>query len=204
MGYRLTGRNYDGLNRWSERFSRFKFGPRQSQEAGIAVIQATIGSLMKQLLAGSNVLMEEVTFVPALGSGETTANPNGRIASLTTAGANVFGNLYRLDLLTKKPHERLHRPGRTADQREEIIRNAEYRAGSVTARVVFVFDDFITRGDTLGAIANAIKHTNPNLRVYGVALAQNQGVEYFDTDPDTVNDHLLPELANLWDQHERG
>ena len=199
LGYRITG---GGSNVWSERFNRFKFGPPRSQAAGTAIIRATMGSLMKQLLAESNVLMGQMTFVPALGSGETTANPGGPIASLVRASANVFGNPFRLDLLTKKPHDSLHRSGGTADERAEIIRNAEYRSGVIGASVVVVFDDFITRGNTLGAIANAIKDANPNVRVYGVALAKNQGVDYLN--PDTANNHLLPELANLWDRLERG
>ena len=199
LGFRITG---GGSNVWSDRFSNFKFGPPRSQAAGIAVMQATMGSLMRQLLVGSNVPMREVTFVPALGSAETTANPDGPISSLALACANVFGNPFRLNLLRKEPHDSLHRSGGTADVRAEIIRNAEYRADAVAARVVLVFDDFITRGDTLGAIANAIKATNPTVRVYGVAFAKNQGVDYIDQT--TANDHLLPALADLWDQHERG
>ena len=161
-----------------------------------------MGSLMRQLLAGFDVVMREVTFVPALGSAETTANPDGPISSLVLACANVFGNPVRLDLLSKQPHDSLHRSGGTADVRAEIIRNAEYRADGVAARVVVVFDDFITRGDTLGAIANAIKASNPTVRVYGVAFAKNQGVDYIDQT--IANDHLLPALADLWDQYERG
>ena len=199
LGYRTTG---GGSNAWSERFNRFKFGPPRSQGVGIAVIRATMGSLTKQLLAGSNVPMREMTFARALGSGKTTANPGGPIAALTMAGARVFGNPFRLDLLTKQPHDSLHMSGDTADVRAEIIRNAGYRAGVISARVVIVFDDFITRGDTLGAIADAIKDTNPNATVNGVALAKNQGVDYLD--PDTANDHLLSALSDLWDQHERG
>ena len=199
LGFRITG---GGANDWSDRFNRFKFGPPRSQATGIAVMQATMGSLLRQLLTGSNVLMRDVTFVPALGSSETTANPNGPISSLARACSNAFGNPFRLNLLSKRPHDSLHRSGGTADARAEIIRNAEYQAAVVEARVVLVFDDFITRGDTLGAIANAIKATNPSVRVYGVAFAKNQGIDYID--PDTANDHLLPALADLWDQHERG
>ena len=200
LGYRVTG---GGPNVWSERFNRFKFGPPTSCAAGIAVMQATMGSLTRQLLDGlSPIGIQEVTFVPALGSGETTADPNGAVASLALHCASVFGNPFRLNLLSKNPHASLHGSGGRADMRAEVIQNADYRAGPVAARVVVVFDDFITRGDTLGAIANAIKATNPTVRVYGVAFAKNEGVGYIDLD--TVNNHLLPALANLWDQHERG
>ena len=108
LGFRITG---GGSNVWSDRFSNFKFGPPRSQAAGIAVMQATMGSLMRQLLVGSNVPMREVTFVPALGSGETTADPNGAVASLALHCASVFGNPFRLNLLSKNPHASLHGSG---------------------------------------------------------------------------------------------
>lgn len=199
LGYRVTGGERDA---WSERFNRFKFGPPRSRTAGIAVMQATMGSLMRQLFAGKNVRPQDVTFAPALGSHERTANANGRISSLALACAGVFGSPFRLNLLSKQPHDSLHRSRGNADVRAEIIRNAEYRADAVAAHAVVVFDDFITRGNTLGAIANAIKATNPTVRVYGVAFAKNQGVDYIDAA--TANDHLLPELADLWDELERG
>ena len=199
LGYRVTG---GAPNAWSERFNNFKFGTPLSRTAGIAVMRATMGSLLRQLLGGLTVNMQDVTFVPALGSGETMANPDGPVASLALNCANVFGNPFRLNLLSKKPHPSLHGSGGNADERAEIIQNAEYQAGPVVARVVVVFDDFITRGDTLGAIANAVKATNPTVRVYGVAFAKNERVGYID--PATANNHLLPELANLWDHHEGG
>lgn len=199
LGFRITG---GGSNAWSDRFNRFKFGPPNSQAAGIAVMQAATRSLMRQLFANTNLRTQDVMFIPALGSAETTADPTGPVSSLALACANVFRNPFRLNVLSKQPHESLHRSRGTADVRAEIIRNAEYRAAAVQARVVLVFDDFITRGDTLGAIANAIKATNQATRVYGVALAKNQGVDYIDEA--TANEHLVPSLADLWDHHERG
>lgn len=198
LGYRITG---GGTNDWSARFNRFKFGNQRSRVAGIAVMQAALGVLMRRLFASSGIAAHEVTFVPALGSAETTANPAGPISNLVRACASVFGNPVSINLLSKRPHERLHSPGRTADARAKIIRNAGYQATRVQARAVLVFDDFITRGDTLGAIANAIKATNPKVSVYGVAFAQNQGIDFIDAA--TANDHLLPALAGFWDKHER-
>lgn len=198
LGFRITG---DGTNDWSARFNRFKFGTARSRIAGIAVMKAAIGSLLRQLFAASNLAVSDVAFAPALGSAEATATPTGSNSALARACANVFGNPICLDLLSKRPHESLHRSRGAAEARAEIIRNADYRASKVKARAVIVFDDFITRGDTLGAIANAIKSANPSVLVFGVALAKNQGIEFID--PVTANDHLLPALADLWDQREK-
>lgn len=195
LGYRITGGVDDA---WSVRFNSFKFGPPQARTAGITVIRAVLPSLIREIFAGTTMNAQRVTFVPALGSRETTADPNGAIAILAQSCARVFDNPVRLDLLTKSPHESLHQSGAGADVRAEIVRNAGYRAGAVEADVVVVFDDFITRGDTLGRIADSIKVATPNVRVYGVALAKNQGVDYLD--PATANAHLVPELADLWDQ----
>ena len=52
---------------------------------------------------------------------------------------------------------------------------------------VVVFDDFITRGDTLSHVARAIQSTNPQVTVYGVGLAKTERLGFWEQQGITIN-----------------
>ena len=86
-------------------------------------------------------------------------------------------------------------------ERTKIVKEAQYRCGSINATHVFVFDDFITSGTTLCHIANAISETNPKVQVYGIALARTQRQHYWRQHgyPEGLrNDHIPAEWTARW------
>ena len=196
LGYRVTRGPIDS---WTTRFTNFKFGPPRSRIAGNTVMSTAVQQLVTNVSQSLGVTPQEVTFMPVLGSQETTANSNGALVSLALVCANACGCAFRMDLLNKKKHPSMHSTYRTAEERQTIIQEAVFTAGAVNTPVVVIFDDFITRGDTLGAWADAIKTSNPGVKVYAVALAKNEGYDYLP-DPATANAHISAELAQMWDQ----
>ena len=200
VGYRITSGPVDG---WTTRFTNFKFGPPRSRIAGNTVMSTAVQQLMAYMSETHGVAPHEVTFMPVLGSSETKANPSGALTSLALACSKACGCAFRMELLSKNPHPSLHGSSRTAEQRAAIIRDAGYTASVLGAPVVVIFDDFITRGDTLGSWADAIKAANSGVMVYAVALAKNEGYAYLP-DPATANAHIPSELAQMWDEQERG
>ena len=189
------------VERWTQRFSRFKAGNRNSLRAGAHLLGLATPMILAELdLDGKNV-----TFAPALSSGETVASEKQVLPVIAQWCAKKCETEFALDLLRKRPHARLHRQNRTAEEREAILSSAEYMSESVATASVFVVDDLITRGSTLCAIASAIKQKNPGVTVYGLALAKNDrqsflmdyGHEYY------TNDHIPSEWDEIWAGYEQ-
>ena len=186
---------------WTERFSRFKVGHRNALQAGAHILGLAAPSILSELDLDS----KSVTFVPALSSNETIASEKRVLPKIAQWCAQQCGSEFRLELLSKKAHPRLHGLSRTAMEREEILDAADYTSGTVKTANVFVLDDLITRGSTLCAIAGAIKEKNPHVDVYGIALAKNDrrtflmeyGHEYY------TNDHIPSEWNEVWTRHDK-
>lgn len=198
IGYRLL----DNFNeQWTRRFSRFKSGQRTSWNAAWAVL----GEATPQLISALGLTGREVTFAPALSSSETTASPTGVLSVISQRCAIQCGSAFAPELLTKKPHISLHAQSRTVQERASILREARYMAGTVETPFVFVFDDLITAGSTLSAIAASIKAFSPGVEVFGLAVAKNERQmrlpESFQRMP---NSHIHADLDRLWYRYDRG
>jgi predicted amidophosphoribosyltransferase len=105
-------------------------------------------------------------------------------------------------LLTKQPHRSLHRLGGAADRSLEL-QKANYQALALPnhLRRVLVLDDVVTRGETLSAIAKAIKTTAPAIRVYGIALGKSERQSYAAGFGYMIsNDHVPLRWADRWDK----
>jgi predicted amidophosphoribosyltransferase len=96
-------------------------------------------------------------------------------------------------LLSKHPHRPLHNC-RTQAEREAEIKKADYSATGSMAGIkrVLIFDDIATRGDTLTAIAGAIKRISPRVEVVGIALGKSERVSYAASWGHTISNEHVP------------
>ena len=107
------------------------------------------------------------------------------------------------DAITKQAHRPIHGIYDAA-RRQAVLDEAEYKAGNIDADNILVFDDFITRGDTLSHIAQAILESNPGATVYGVALGKAERRAYHRRfNLEISNDHVPEEWDALWKQGEQ-
>lgn len=190
IGYRFLD---DRNERWSLRFSRFKDGDPDPRRAAYYLMGAAVPTLLSAIgLDGRSV-----TFVPALASNETVASQHGALPRIAQRCASQSGGAFSNEVLTKNAHPQLHRVRTSIAQRASILNSAEYTAGAVSTPHVFVLDDLITSGATLSTIATAIKKTNPQTRVYGLALAKNQ---YGHS---RTNDHIPPTWDRVWMRYDK-
>jgi hypothetical protein len=148
--------------------------------------------------AALNVDRRDSVFIAALSSGETTADPNRALPFITKESAGIVGVRFATDALQKNAHGKIHSLY-TVGERNAELDKAQYQAQKLGAKNVFVFDDLITRGDTLSRIAMAILEANPKSKVYGVALAKNESTDYC---PNPDNAHVPAEWDKLWRQGE--
>jgi adenine/guanine phosphoribosyltransferase-like PRPP-binding protein len=63
-------------------------------------------------------------------------------------------------------------------------------------------DDVLTTGQTLTAIAAAVKASNPNVRVFAVVLAKQESLDFlpFET-AEEANARVPVGLDRIWRQH---
>ncbi len=201
IGYRITG---DRTDNWTSRFNRFKFDQSVNSTAfygAINLMEVSVPILVDELGLGSS----ETVFVPALSSGETIASENGVISCLTRHCARALSLRFKQDTITKEVHDPLHRYLR-ADKRREILDKANYKSKRIRTNNILIFDDFITRGDTLSHIAQAIHDKNPTVCVYGIALGKTDRREFHKKwyDKELSNDHIPGRWETLWKQGEEG
>ncbi len=141
--------------------------------------------------------------VPALSSSETIASEKGLLPFLTRRCAEATEADFVHDAITKQAHQPIHGIYNAADRRA-VLDKAEYKAGNIDADSVLVFDDFITRGDTLSHIAEAILESNPGATVYGVALGKAERRAYHRRyGIEISNDHVPQRWDTLWEQGEQ-
>jgi predicted amidophosphoribosyltransferase len=142
-------------------------------------------------------------FVPALSSSETIASEGEVLPVMARACAEAAGTAFVPNAITKKAHQPLHNVY-NAEKRREILDGAEYRSRRIKAQSILIFDDFITRGDTLSHIAQAIHEANQGITVYGVGLGKTERRSYYRErfDVKISNDHVPAKWADLWGEGE--
>ena len=76
----------------------------------------------------------------------------------------------------------------------------------IRAKHFLVFDDFITRGDTLSHIAQAILDANPRANVYGIGLSKTERLSYHRErfGVELSNDHVPKRWVKAWNEGEAG
>ena len=179
---------------WTSRFSRFKNKENKAEWGGATVMYEAVPALIKHL--GLN--MQQTMFLPALSSGEKQADPKRSICWIAKECARVCGAHYSETSLTKNVHKKIHNiydaGGRSAE-----LDKANYQAVKMPAKTFVIFDDIVTRGDTLSRVAMAILAANPGSTVYGIALAKSESLAYC---PNPDNDHVPARWDTLWQEGE--
>lgn len=180
---------------WTSRFIRFKNKENRSEWGAATVLYEAVPALIKHI----GIDPKRAAFIPALSSGETQADHNRSIPWITKVCAKTSGAQYTDTALTKNIHQKIHSIY-SADGRTAELAKANYKSDKIDADNVFIFDDFITRGDTLSHIALAVLSENPKCKVYGVALAKNESVAFC---PNPANDQVPARWDDLWKQGEQ-
>jgi len=196
IGYRLTD---DGADEWTARFNRFKAKKRPAIGGGVNMMTTTVPLLVRRL----GLDPSRTVFIPALSSSETIASERGVLSVMARACAEAAGTAFAPDAITKNAHQPLHNVY-NADRRREILDEAEYKSERIRAENILIFDDFITRGDTLSHIAQAIHEANRRVSVYGVALGKTERCSYHRErfGVEISNDHVPAMWAALWEGDE--
>jgi hypothetical protein len=131
--------------------------------------------------------------------GETTADPKRSIPWIAKECAKLCETQYTDAALSKNAHQKIHSIF-SADGRSAELDKANYQSKEIDADHVFVFDDIITRGDTLSRVALAVIAANPKCKVYGIAFAKAESVAYC---PNPDNDQVPARWDTLWNQGEQ-
>ena len=196
IGYRFTDQPGE---LWTERFNRFKRGEIKALRGGALVM----GEACQGLLTGLSLDASRTVFIPALSSSETVSRSSGVLWKLAAYCARRAHVRFVGDGVRKKAHEQLHRHF-DSETRKAILDEADFRAGRIEGENIVIFDDFITRGTTMSHIGVAIAESNPGARIYGVALGNNQRVQYVEEVLwlDIGNEHIPDGWDRLWKEGE--
>lgn len=192
LAYKLTD---NAGEKWTARFIRFKNKDSKALFGGARLFYAAFPPLFESLQLNGN----DSVFVSALSSSEKTADPNRSIPYITSELAAVVGAHVSIGSISKQVHSKIHNLYK-ADLREAELDKAKYVCGQLPATNVFVFDDFVTRGGTLSRVAQAVKASNPEAKVYGVALAKTERISYC---PHPDNSHVSPAWDKIWTDGEK-
>lgn len=192
IGYKLKDRTSE---HWTSRFIRFKDKQNKAEWGGAYVFYEAVPALIKHL----GVDPSRTAFIPALSSSEKTANPNRAVCWIAKTCAEICGTQYTDTALSKQVHQKIHTLF-SGDARTAELNKAQYQSTKIDADHIFVFDDIITRGDTLSRIALAVLAANPKCKVYGVAFAKAESVAYC---PNPNNDQVLARWDDLWNEGEQ-
>lgn len=185
----------DTGEKWTERFIRFKDKKAKAQWGAATVFYEAVPALVKHL----GVDLSRTAFIPALSSGETKADPNRSIPWIAKECGKTVGVQYLGGALSKSAHRKIHTIYDAGGRSAELAK-AKYQSTKIDADHVFVFDDIITRGDTLSHIAMAVLAANTKSKVYGIALAKAESIAYC---PNPKNDHVPARWDALWAQGEQ-
>ena len=197
IGYRFTDDAYDN---WTKRFNRFKAKQQVAIYAAVTLMKTTVPLLVKYLELDES----KTVFMPALSSSETIASEKGILSVMTRICANATNANFVRNAITKRAHNPLHFSSK-AYERRKILDEANYKSLGIRAENILVFDDLITRGDTLSHIAQAIHEANSGVRVYGIGLGKNESRTYQKKwfNKEISNDHVPKRWDELWEQGEK-
>lgn len=195
IGYRFTDDVHDN---WTKRFNKFKRKEGAAIYATVTLMKTTVPLLVKHL----EIDQSKTAFMPALSSSETVASEKGILSVMARVCARSANTNFVGNAITKKVHHPLHLSG-NANERRKILDEADYKSGRIKAENILIFDDFITRGDTLSHIAQAIHKTNSGIRVYGVGLGKNERRSYLRQYGREISNDRIPEKwDDIWEQGE--
>jgi predicted amidophosphoribosyltransferase len=195
IAYRLTD---DGMEHWSRRLNRFKSKDKAAFAGAGNVLATAVSRLLQDLKLDPN----GVLLVPALSSRETEAVTGGWLTVLSRHIARKAGAEMDYSILSKKVHRSIHTL-RNAGERDDELDKAEYTARKTTHPVIFVVDDFITRGATASRIAAALKVRNEKCRVFVLALGKTDRTSYaYGMLNGKPNDHVPDKWDRLWGEGE--
>ena len=192
IAYRFTD---DRNEEWTKRFNQLKGQHRSAGDYAKRLMAGAFSDLIRRL----NIDPDQTAIIPCIASSETSASPTRTVSSIARHCADQSGIRFIDCAVTKKTHPPISSI-KSADERKLIISNANYSAAQIDARHVIIFDDFITRGDTLSAVASAIRQTNDIDSVYGVALGKNESADYWERNYDlkVSNDHVPIDWLMQW------
>jgi hypothetical protein len=185
LAWRFTDRA-DEL--WTQRINRFKDGHSEAIAGAGRALDVSVPQLGGSLGWNPNETAASV----ALSSADTGLVPSKPLPKIVTNICGKHGLKWMPSLLSKYPHRPLHNC-LTQGEREAELAKASYTATGSLAGIkrVLIFDDIATRGDTLTAIARAIKKISPRVEVVGIALGKSERVSYAADRGHTIsNDHV--------------
>lgn len=185
----------DPAEKWTMRFNHFK----DNRPDAVYHAQRLMAQAIPDLVRRLEIAPDHTAVVPCIASAETTASPTGAVGSIARRCAEEAGVRFIGNAVTKKAHVRLSSL-RTAEERQRALASAGYSATRIAARNILLFDDFITQGATLSAVASVIRRTNKShVRIFGVALGKNERVAYLkEHGREASNDHVRPEWLKQW------
>ena len=194
LGYRFEDVPDDP---WTVRFTAFKFDGDLASVKGAARLMAAVAPL---LVGGLRLKANRTVFVPAMRSGETSAQDDGELADIARRCAAASGCGYRSNALSKSVHLPTGRGRLDPEFRVLLVEYADYRSDVVDADTVIIVDDMIATGKTLSLAATALRRANPGLAVYGFAVAKAawRGQLRLWHGQDVSNDHIVADWAHLW------
>ncbi|MCY4172047.1 MAG: phosphoribosyltransferase family protein [Bacteroidetes bacterium] len=139
--------------------------------------------------------------IPVLGSKETSASSKSKVSRLAQSIAVGAGAKFEIDCLSKNQHESLHLQ-KDVEARDEALKMANYHAKNLGHgfQNVLIVDDIVTRGATMSAVAEAIHHANPSVKIYGFALGRHQRREWLSVPFEKANAGIPSRIASIWDQ----
>jgi len=185
----------DGSEVWSSRFLRF----RQDEEYARVAARVLILQAFPILFDRLNVTREDSAIVPVLRSNETKITGENYIAKIARACANAVKCRYAGELLKKNIHKPLHEVVGTSNVVAELNK-AAYRSDRIETKNVFLFDDFIDRGEAMSHIGQAVLKSNPNSTIWGIALGKS---EKHSWNPELDNGHVSKKWGDIWEQGEQ-
>ncbi|KQT58128.1 MULTISPECIES: phosphoribosyltransferase [unclassified Aureimonas] len=191
LAYKVTD---DATEKWTSRFIRFKGKDRKAYYGAARLLYHAFPPLFETM----GLRNASCAFISALSSSETAADPERQIPYITSQLAETVGTRSAVSALTKQPHNKIHLLYRS-EQRDAELGKAQYVCRPLNASNVFVFDDFVTRGSTLCLIARAVLAANPGARVFGVALAKTERINWC---PHPDNGHVPRDWDRVWQDGE--
>lgn len=170
IAYRFTD---DRAEEWTVRFNLLKNHQAHAISRAEDVMASAVSDLVQELLLDRS----QTVIVPCLTSSETTSSPTGVLSSIARRCSEEARVGFVNDAISKRRHNPLQAI-QSARERQQTIASAEYAARRIDAANVLLIDDFITRGDTMSAVASAIREASDVASVYGIALGKNERLDF--------------------------
>ena len=193
IAYRFTDNREE---EWTTRFNQFKGHDPQAVEHAKGLMASAMTDLINRLALDPS----HTVIVPCLASSEANSSPTGILPSIARGCSEKAHVRLVNSAISKRKHTALASL-RSARERQQVIADAEYASGRIDAHNVLLLDDFVTRGDTMSAVASAIRQANTNVNsVYGVAFGKNERLRFLRERYELVasNDHVPDSWATQW------